>query len=289
MTREILLHIGAPKAGSTYLQRVLAQNRSRLAASGIAYPGGKGDHPGNARNLRALDHARFEALFTDAPRVVLSHEDLFALDGEGRALAQLARDAGVPVRVLCFLRPWSDFCFADLSQHLKQHLERYILTRRPFDGLSLEEMAARRAQRLDPAGYLLRWVRLFPRVPLVLAAHGGIRATVERLLGQPGLDWSVPRHLANPSLRVEDCEAIAAMIRDGHPAETIRDAMREALRCTDLPDAGRGPARAEAIEALFAEQNRALLDIWGFDNRLAAGHRRPAAAASQSSASCAMV
>ena len=48
MKRRILLHIGSPKCGSTYLQRALLQNRDRLAAHGIRYPHDGGEHPGNA-------------------------------------------------------------------------------------------------------------------------------------------------------------------------------------------------------------------------------------------------
>ncbi len=287
--REIILHLGAPKAGSTFLQRAMLQNHARFATAGIAYPGGGGAHPGNAGEIAALDPDRFAALFAAAPRVVLSHEDLFALAPRGRALAQLARAQGVTVRLVCFLRPWSAFCFGDVSQHLKQHVERYIATRNPFDGLTVEDMAARRAASVDAATFLLRWVRLFPDAPLTLASHAAIPATMERLLGHPGLDWQVPRHLTNPSLRIADCEAIAALIRDGSPAAEVQSALREAHYRTDAPDPGRTPERIARIEALFAKHNRRLLDIWGFDNRLPADQTRPRIAASHRPASCATV
>lgn len=287
--RDILLHIGAPKAGSTFLQRALAQNRDRLAAAGIAYPGAGGAHPGNAAGLSGLNADGFARLFAEAPRIVLSHEDLFGRAGDARGLALQARAEGVRVRVVCFLRPWSAFCFGDVSQHLKQHLDRYLAARNPFDGLSVEEMAARRAERLDPALLLLRWSRLFPETGLTLAAHNAIPATMERLLGHPGLDWSVPRHLSNPSLRIADCEAIAGMIRRGAGEGEVRAAMRAALQRTDAPDPGRTPERIARIEAMFAAHNRALLDIWGFDNRLPEDQIRPIPAASHRPASCAAV
>jgi hypothetical protein len=289
MTREIILHIGMPKAGSTFLQQALRQNRGRLAAAGAAYPPGPDSHPGNAGNLAELEAEGFDAIFAEAPRIVLSHEDLFALPGKARALARLASDAGVPVRVVAFLRPFSAFCFGDVSQHLKQHLDRYIASGQAFDGRSVEEMAARRAATLDPAGVLLKWVRLFPAQTLVLAPHSAIPATMERLLGHPGLDWTVPRHMANPSLRLSDCEAIAAMIAAGHRPAAIRAALGEALHRTDAPDAARTPERIARIEALFAAHNQALLDIWGYDNRLPGPQSRPASAVSHSPASCTAV
>ena len=53
MTRRIILHFGAPKAGSTFLQRVLLQNTDRLAAAGVAYPHDGSGHPGNAEAIAA--------------------------------------------------------------------------------------------------------------------------------------------------------------------------------------------------------------------------------------------
>ena len=36
---RVVLHIGAPKSGTTYLQRLLWQNRAELAAAGVGLPG----------------------------------------------------------------------------------------------------------------------------------------------------------------------------------------------------------------------------------------------------------
>lgn len=40
----VFLHIGAPKTGTTYLQKVLAANRAELATQGLLYPGKSADH-----------------------------------------------------------------------------------------------------------------------------------------------------------------------------------------------------------------------------------------------------
>lgn len=269
MTRRIVLHIGTPKAGSTFLQRALLRNRARLGAHGVAYPHPGHAHPGNAGDLARLDEARFDALFEDGARVaVLSHEDLFARPADGHALARLAQRAGVVVQRLCFLRPWSEFCAGDFSQHLKQHFERYLAARRAFDGLTFEAMAARRAADLAPARSLAGWNAVLGGPPAILAPHRAIRPVVEAALGVPGLDWAMPRHLANPSLRLCDCEAVAAMIDDpAVPAEAVRQAFRDAHHRTADPDPARSPARMAAIEALFARHDAALLADHGFDNR----------------------
>ncbi|QYK43299.1 MAG: hypothetical protein KF887_09505 [Paracoccaceae bacterium] len=269
MTRTILLHIGAPKAGSTYLQRVLLQNRDRLAAAGIAYPHPGTGHPGNARDLARIDEAGFEALFEGgATRVILSHEDLFAVERDAQPLSRLARAARVPVQKLVFLRPWSHFCLGDYSQHMKQNFDRYLAARNPFDGKTFEEMAARRAAQIDVVAFFLRWARVFPLPPLVIAPHTEIRATVERLTGLTDMDWSVPRHLTNPSLRLCDLEEIASLMRDpAVPAEQVRQVYLAAYHRTAEADPLRTPELIARIEALFERQNRELRDVYRYDNR----------------------
>lgn len=271
MTRNIVLHIGAPKAGSTFLQRVMLRNRDRLGAYRIVYPHGVQNHPGNAGDLRVLDEPTFARLFEGGARtVVLSHEDLFARPADGRALSRLVRQARLRLRVICFLRPWSEFCAGDFSQHLKQHFDRYLTERRAFGGLDFEGMAAKRAREMNPAGFLSGWDALASE-PVILASHRNIPEVVEQTLGVAGLDWTIPRHLSNPSLRLTDCEAIAAMMEDhAIPNETIRRAFREAHHHTADPDPARSPDRMAAIEAMFAGQNAALLAARGYDNRAVA-------------------
>ncbi len=43
-TPTAYVHIGVPKSGTTFLQRVLAANRRRLADAGVCYPGDRVDH-----------------------------------------------------------------------------------------------------------------------------------------------------------------------------------------------------------------------------------------------------
>lgn len=271
MARRIILHIGAPKAGSTYLQRVLQANPAQLAAVGAVYPHQGSGHPGNGRSIGDLDATAFAALFPDGiDTVIFSHEDLFALAQEASPLARMARDAGVTVQKLVFMRPWSEFCVGDFSQHLKQNLDHYLSVRQAFGGQSFETMAEARAQTVDVIQFFLRWARVIPIPPLTIVSHRCIRERVEALLGQPGLDWSVPRHLTNPSLRLTDCEAIAAMIDDPTvPEEGVRAAYATALGSVDLPDPARSPERLARIEAFFARQNDDLRAIYRYDNGLA--------------------
>jgi len=55
MTTRVYLHIGSPKTGTTYLQSVLFQNRSRLRSAGVLYPGDTADaHFRATLDLRGL-------------------------------------------------------------------------------------------------------------------------------------------------------------------------------------------------------------------------------------------
>lgn len=42
--RSVYLHVGLPKSGTTFLQRVLGEGRQALKAQGLLYPGGRNDH-----------------------------------------------------------------------------------------------------------------------------------------------------------------------------------------------------------------------------------------------------
>ncbi|MBU2698157.1 hypothetical protein [Pimelobacter sp. 30-1] len=54
MSRRVLLHVGTPKTGTSYLQDVLFQNRPRLLKQGVSYPADRFD----AHFLAALDLMR---------------------------------------------------------------------------------------------------------------------------------------------------------------------------------------------------------------------------------------
>ena len=270
MTRKIILHIGSPKCGSTYLQNVMLQNAEALLAHGARYPKGQEGHPGNAAGLADITREETEAMFDGGVHtVILSHEDLYSLSKNGRALAEIAAETGIEVQLLAFLRPFSDFVFGDYSQFMKQHFESFLAARSPYGGRDFEAFARRRIDNMSPATYLRNWSRLFPDHPLFLDSHRNIRQVSEYLLGYPaGLDWEVPLSKTNPSLRMEDCDQIAAAMRDpDRPDEEIRDMFRAAFHHTQEPDAGRSRARIDWLEEQFRPQNAALLEQFGFDNR----------------------
>ncbi|WP_412509604.1 hypothetical protein, partial [Roseovarius sp. SYSU LYC5161] len=182
MARRIILHVGAPKCGSTYLQRCLLQSRETLAAAGIAYPHPGTGHPGNGADIRDWDAGRLAALF--APGIhtaVISHEDLLNATKRGAPLVRLAGEAGITLEVLAFLRPFRDFIYGSYSQQMKQHFETWLAAGQAYDGQDFDAFCAAWAARYRPAGKLASWAGMAAPGRFTLAPHDALRPTVEAL------------------------------------------------------------------------------------------------------------
>jgi hypothetical protein len=270
MAQKIILHIGSPKCGSTYLQRVMVQNSEALLRQGIHYPAPEGSHPGNAAHLAEISQAEIDAMFAEgAHTVVLSHEDLYSLSKRGIALAEITKKAGIVVQLLVFLRPFSDFVFGDYSQFMKQFFDTFLAERKPYGGRDFETFAKRRIDTMKPAAYLTNWSKLFPDLPIILDSHRNIKSVINTVLGQPeDMVWDVPHHETNPSLRMQDCDIIAASMLDPACADDdIKQMFLNAFHHTQEPDMGRNPERIAWLEEQFRPHNEALLTQFGFDNR----------------------
>jgi len=270
--RHIILHIGSPKCGSTFLQNALLQNRDMLARAGINYPHKGHGHPGNAADLANLDDATLEHWFAgNTHTVILSHEDLYALAKRGDALSALAETHGITVQLVAFMRPFSEFIYGDYSQFMKQDFKKFLAERAPYGGRNFYEFAQRRVDTMKPVMYLNNWQKRFTSRPLILAGHRNVISVFSDLLPSHVSDmmnWDVPQNNTNQSLRMQDCDAIVEAIKNpGIAGSEIKKIYRDAFKNTGLPDAGRTPERTKWIEDHFAEHNKALLEVFSFDNR----------------------
>ena len=105
-SKRVILHVGAPKTGTTYLQQVLWRNRDRLAEQGVGYPfTGPREHFAATMDLRQAswggrrdpswagvwDQVAQRARDWPGSRVVISDELLGAATAEqvGRAVASV--------------------------------------------------------------------------------------------------------------------------------------------------------------------------------------------------------
>ena len=119
MTRKVLLHVGTPKTGTSYLQHVLFHNRRTLHRHGITYPADRFD----AHFLAALDLMRmpwggleaqaigaWDRLAAEVRRAggeaIVSHEILAAASRVqiGRALESLGHGNDVEVHLVLSAR-----------------------------------------------------------------------------------------------------------------------------------------------------------------------------------------
>ncbi|WP_172330601.1 hypothetical protein [Mangrovicoccus sp. HB161399] len=269
MTRQLILHVGSPKCGSTYLQRVMIANRAALCAEGIVYPDPDTRHPGNGLRVLGMSPEAMDRMFGNAHTVILSHEDLISMGPRMAHLPEACAAANAALKVVIFLRPFSEFIYGDYSQFMKQNFDGWLETGQAYDGQSFEEFAVARRSQITPLGWLKAWQRTTDR-PLAIAHHRQIRATLEGLIGSFPMRWEIERASANPSLRVSDCEDIAQAIASGVPRGKIRDMFKLAYATTGLPDHGRTGERTKWLEALFKTQNDNIREEFSFDNLRAA-------------------
>lgn len=140
--RQLILHIGPGKSGSSALQSWLAVNQQALARLGYGYhvshPGARAlqVNAGNAGPLREqLREASFPAgdfekqYFRGLEHAIISGEQLQLLDSsEARVLLDWASRAGIEVTVIGFLRNAYDYLYSTWLQTIKRRNQA-----KPFD------------------------------------------------------------------------------------------------------------------------------------------------------------
>lgn len=127
--RTLLVHVGHPKTGSSYLQSLLADNKAQLERHGIRYPDtaftlkARQDDPGRGGNCRAqlLQDKSYHALVTaGSDHVVLSAERLFFPLSEGKDLFASYASSFDVINVLLFIRDPLEFVASWYSQRVKR-------------------------------------------------------------------------------------------------------------------------------------------------------------------------
>lgn len=186
---RVVLHIGAPKSGTTYLQRLLWQNRAELAAAGLGLPGGNqremfeaaievrevADRWGRDEESLRGTWARLCAEARDFPgTMVMSHELLAAATPEQAARA-LSHLDGLEVHVVYTAREISRQLVSEWQENVKngsvQSFEKF--RRRVMAAQSPADHLFWRYQNvLEVLG---RWASELPpdRVHVVVAPVGG--------------------------------------------------------------------------------------------------------------------
>jgi hypothetical protein len=169
----VLLHVGAPKTGTSFVQDMLFQHRSQLAAQGVLYPADRFD----AQFLAALDlmELRWGGLEREAVgawerlaaqvrdwdgAAIVSHEILAAASAEQVRRAVSSLGPGAELHVVMSVR--------DLVRQLPAEWQENVKHRRT---LGYHDFL-RRVTADEPAGSVPTWFWAVQDVPAVLARWG---------------------------------------------------------------------------------------------------------------------
>ncbi|MGD0925905.1 MAG: hypothetical protein ABR926_11990 [Streptosporangiaceae bacterium] len=135
---RVLVHIGEPKTGTTFLQQVMWSNRAELAAQGVVLPGHHPqDHFRASQDLRGIEKraddpagswtGEWEILAhqaRQAPRAaVISHELFSAVDGEQAARAVRSLEPA-EVHVVATVRDMASLLPAEWQETVKHRNDR---------------------------------------------------------------------------------------------------------------------------------------------------------------------
>ena len=228
---RVLVHIGEPKTGTTFLQQVMWSNRAELAAQGVVLPGHHPqDHFRASQDLRGIEKraddpagswtGEWEILAhqaRQAPRAaVISHELFSAVDEE-----QAARAVGslgpAEVHVVATVRDMASLLPAEWQETIKHRNDR-AWEDWLADVIDTESVDPDRRQwwfwRVhDTLAILALWARHVPadRIHVIMTPPQGSGNSVlwERFAGLLGIDpggVDLSRARANTSLGLPEIE-----------------------------------------------------------------------------------
>jgi hypothetical protein len=279
--RRVLLHVGLPKTGTTYLQQVLWGNRDRLRADGVLLPGfGHREHLWAALDLQ--ERPRLAKRHRDAPGawrrlveqaaahpgdVLLTHEFLCGASAE-QASRAIADFPDAEVHLVVTARDAASVVAAGWQESVKNgstvDLDA-VMAGKPAGG---PEFSMR---TWDLAGVLERWTPDLPseRVHvLVMPGPGEPRDLHWRHFAEVlGIDpdaYDAPADAVNPALGIVQIETLRLVNKHLPPYSAqergvwIRGYLAEDLLARQPRERGGLPARHRER---FAELDRAATSL----------------------------
>jgi hypothetical protein len=217
MAERIVLHIGAPKTGTTFLQAVLFHNRARLADAGVLVPGrNRLDHGLAATGARQAaggphrpDWERLVAEAHDWPGAVVFSNEWFCL-ADGHHARRALRDLGDAETHIVFTA--RDFV-RQVPAAWQEMLKLGVSTTLEEFVASLDSSRSRwRWSVLDPAAVLERWQGPPPEhVHVVTVPVDG---------SDPSLLWK--RFARACGIEPDDCEIQLDQSRESVSVESAR-------------------------------------------------------------------
>jgi hypothetical protein len=218
MADRIVLHIGAPKTGTTFLQGVVFHNKQRLAEAGVLVPGeNRRAHGSAAAGVRGVPQRRHREQWQRiaeqvraSPGTVLLTNEWFSMATTDQARRALEELGSAEKHLVFTARDFVDQVPSAWQETLKlgesSSLEEFIA--------SLDADEGRwRWSVLDPAAVLERWRDHLPpdRVHVVTMPSQG---------SAPGLLWQ--RFAQACGIDPDTCETHIERAKEGLSAESAR-------------------------------------------------------------------
>ncbi len=255
MTRRVIVHVGTPKTGTSFVQDLLFQQRPALAEQGVLYPADRFD----AHFLAALDlmELRWGGLEHQAVgawdrlaaqvrawtghTVIVSHEILARASVEQVRLALESFGPGCEVHVVLSARDLVRQIPAEWQENLKHR--RTVAYRDFLKQVTADvpetELATWFWGVQEVPAILARWGATLPpeHVHVVTVPKPGSPRTLlwERFAGVFGLDpqaWPIESDRANPSLGVPETALVRAINQRVNGGVLANEHYRELVRET---------------------------------------------------------
>lgn len=277
--KRCLLHIGAPKTGSTALQKFLATNRERLRALGLDYPHvslrGFGHHDiaflvgGGYPDWATPQDRPLGELMRDlaaevagSPAVALSSENFYLLPNP-RGVAQVLEQAGIgagDVRVIVYVRRQDEAHLSWYNQAVKAQ---------GYAGTIAECIAATHSL-WDYAAQLEQWAAVFGAGSLEVRVYqppdrpgGDIRRDFLRLAGLAEDGFDFPAENVNTRINAEILEFQRMVNRLPLSPQQKRGAHKELIALTA---ATAGTGLFDDRPLLGADERAAILARYAASN-----------------------
>lgn len=300
MSTRVLLHVGTPKTGTSYLQDVLFRNRRALSSAGILYPADRFD----AHFLAALDLMRLPwgGLETEAIGAwdrlaeqvrehhgtsIISHEILATASRAqaGRALESLGHGSGTEVHLLLSVRDLVRQIPAEWQENVKHrsHVAYGQFLAQIQDPKRESRIATWFWGVQELPDILNRWGHDLPpeQVHLITVPPPGgppqlLWKRFSRAFGLDGLELDLEGERSNPSLGAPETALVRRINRSANrelnPAD-YRPLVRELLAHQTLSRRTRSPRLAlppdahpwasEVMASWVAEIERRGYDVVG--------------------------